>query len=156
MTKHHPYRYIFGMTAAIITNLGLIAGLYFSSDAKTNIIGSILIIALADNISDSLSIHIYQESERFEAKEVWISTFSNFMVRLLVSLFFVLIVVFLPLMIASIILIVFGLLLLSFISYIVAKRRGMNPYVSIAEHLVIAILVVVVSRFLGEWITTQF
>jgi hypothetical protein len=50
-------KFLFGRTAAIITNLGLVVGLFSSLNAKVNIIGSILIIAIADNISDTLGIH---------------------------------------------------------------------------------------------------
>jgi len=74
----HLYRYIFGATTAIITNMGLVAGLHFGSHAKINIIGSILVIAVADNISDTLGIHIYQESEKVSTKEIWLSTLTIF------------------------------------------------------------------------------
>jgi hypothetical protein len=81
-----------GTTAAIVTSMGLISGLIQGKNAKTNIIASLLIIANADNISDSLSIHIYKESEGASKKEIKASTFGNFSVRLVVALTFVLIV----------------------------------------------------------------
>ena len=74
----HERRFIFGATTAVITNMGLVTGLFFSPNAKMNIIGSILVIALADNISDSLGIHIFQEAEKLKIKEVWLSTLTNF------------------------------------------------------------------------------
>jgi len=80
--------YLFGSSSAIITNLGLIAGLYSTNNAKLNILGSILLIAIADNISDTLGIHIYQEAEGLKAKKVWFSSFTNFSSRLIVSSFF--------------------------------------------------------------------
>lgn len=61
-------KFLFGSAAAIITNLGIIAGLFSSHNARGNIIGSILVIAIADNISDTLGIHIYQEAEGLESK----------------------------------------------------------------------------------------
>jgi hypothetical protein len=67
-------KFLFGSTAAIITNMGLVVGLFSSLNAKATIIGSILIIAVADNISDTLGIHIYQEAEGLSAKEVWLSS----------------------------------------------------------------------------------
>jgi len=92
----HERRFIFGATTAVITNMGLVTGLFFSPNAKMNIIGSILVIALADNISDSLGIHIFQEAEKLKIKEVWLSTLTNFLTRFLVSMFFVLAIAFLP------------------------------------------------------------
>jgi len=148
-------RYIFGATSAIITNLGLITGLYFTPNAQINIIGSIMVIALADNISDSLGIHIYQEADHLSTREIWLSTFTNFATRLSVSLVFILIVVFFPLYEAILYLIILGLLLLSIISYIIAKNRKINPVRAIAEHLLIAAVVIFLSKYLGNWITSK-
>jgi len=150
------YRFIFGATTAIITNLGLIVGLYFTQNAKINIIGAILVIALADNISDSLGIHIYQEAESFNIKEVWFSTFTNFMTRLLISLLFILFIMIFPLFVATVYLLILGIFLISFISYVVAAKKKINPYRSILEHIGIAAIVIVVSRVLGYWIINKF
>ncbi len=76
--KSHLTRVSFGSTSAIITNLGLMAGLHSGPHAKGSIIGGILIIAFADNISDSFGIHIFSESEKTDKKEVWTSTLMNF------------------------------------------------------------------------------
>jgi hypothetical protein len=51
-----------------------------------------LIVGFADNMTDALSIHIYQESERLEQHAAFRATFGNFATRLIVSLSFVLIV----------------------------------------------------------------
>ena len=53
-------KYLFGSTSAIITELALIVGLSNSVNARSNMIAGILVIAIADNISDTLGIHIYQ------------------------------------------------------------------------------------------------
>ena len=115
-------KFSFGAASAIITNLGLITGLRSSAHAKLSIISGILLIALADNISDSVGIHIYQESECIQTKEIWISTLSNFMTRLLVSLSFIPLVIFLPIGLAVVCAIILGLLLLAIISYTIATR----------------------------------
>jgi VIT1/CCC1 family predicted Fe2+/Mn2+ transporter len=156
LIHHHENRFIFGATAAVITNLGLITGLYFTPNAKMNIIGSILIIGLADNISDSLGIHIYQESERHRIRDVWLSTLGNFTARLLICLIFIAILEFLPLKTAIFSLLASGLVLLGAISYIVALHRNRNPLPAIVEHLFIAFAVIAVSRYLGHWIQAHF
>lgn len=56
-------RFSFGITSAIITSLALIVGLDQVSDPKMSIIGALMLLAVADNISDSLGIHIYRESQ---------------------------------------------------------------------------------------------
>jgi len=149
-------RFSFGATAAIITNLGLVAGLRTGEHAKVGIIAGMLVIALADNISDSMSIHIYQETECIETKEVWLSTFTNFLSRLLVSLTFILLVVSLPIKSAVVCSIIWGLLLLTMMSYAIAKDKKINPYLTILEHLAIAVAVIIVSDFAGRFLITKF
>jgi len=149
-------KFLFGSTAAIITNLGLIAGLLSSSNAKVNIIGSILVIAIADNISDTLGIHIYQEAEGLKAREVWLSSLTNFVSRVFVSMLFVLLIVALPLESAAIYCLILGLLIISFISYFIAKYRGTNPYFSVLEHIGVAIFIIILSRILGNFVISQF
>jgi VIT1/CCC1 family predicted Fe2+/Mn2+ transporter len=149
-------KFSFGATAAIITNLGLIAGLDTLAHPKLSIIGSILVIALADNIADSLGIHIYQESECINNKEVWFSTLTNFLTRLFVSLTFIFLLVVLPITLAVVSSIVWGLLLLAFMSYAIAKNTGTNPYRSIFEHITIAMAVIMASHLLGRYFISKF
>jgi vacuolar iron transporter family protein len=149
-----PYqtKFSFGAASGIITNMALITGLDGWNNAKTAIIAGMLVVALADNISDSMGIHIYQESECLSTKEVWFSTFTNFSSRLLVSLTFIGLVFFLPLPIAVIISVIWGVLLLGILSYLISKNKKINPYQAMVEHISIAIVVVIASHFLGRLI----
>jgi VIT1/CCC1 family predicted Fe2+/Mn2+ transporter len=149
-------KFSFGMTSATVTDLALIVGLNQTANAKMSIIAAILIIALADNISDSLGIHIFQESERIDRKEIWLSTSTNFITRILVSLTFMLLVIFLPMNLAVISSIVWGLLLLTFLSYTVAKDEGINPSLEVIKHLGIAILVILGSELIRRFILMKF
>ena len=149
-------KFSFGATSAIITSLGLIIGLDSLSHPRLSIIGGILVIALADNISDSVGIHIYQESECITDREVWFSTFSNFFARVLVSLTFIILVLALPIRLAVSCSIVWGLSLLAFMSYTIAKDRGVNPYRAIFEHTSIAIFVIIASSFVGKFLISKF
>ena len=145
-------RFSFGATAAIITNLALVAGLRTGEYARPSIIGGMLVIAVADNISDAIGIHIYQESELLETREVWLSTATNFITRLMVSLTFITLVFFLPIKLAVISTLVWGALLLSVMSYMIAKDKGIKPHLAILEHLSIAATVVIASNFIGQLI----
>ena len=149
-------KFSFGATSAIITNLGLITGLRTGQYAKLGIIAGIIIIALVDNIADSVGIHIYQEAECLKTKEVWLSTLTNFLTRILVSLTFVLLVAFLPIKAAVICALIWGLLLLSYLSYTIAINRKVNPYLAVFEHIVIAVLVIAVSNLLGAFVISKF
>jgi VIT1/CCC1 family predicted Fe2+/Mn2+ transporter len=149
-------KFSFGATSAIITNLALITGLDTLTHPKLSIIGGILAIALADNISDSVGIHIFQESECISNKEVWVSTFTNFLTRLLVSLTFIILVGVLPIELAVVLSTIWGLMLLVIMSYTIARDRGSNPYLVILEHISIAILVITASHIVGKFVISRF
>ncbi len=149
-------RFSFGATSAIITCLAFIISLGKISNAKYPIIGSLLVIAIADNISDSLGIHIYQESDAKRSEVVRISTFLNFLTRFFVIFIFILFVLFLPLLYASILSILWGFSLLVILSYYISRERKVNPYKAITEHVLIAVVVVIASNFLSEWIMNVF
>lgn len=155
MGKINIHKYIFGATSAIITNLAIVIGFHSSTNAKTSIIGSLMVIALADNISDSLGIHIYQETEDIQKKEVWLGTFTNFFARLLVSFGFIMIVLLLPMEMAVTVSVIYGLLTLAIFSYMIAKMKKLNPVSAIFEHIVIATIVIIISKYLGTWIVTR-
>ena len=149
-------KFSFGATSAIITNLGLITGFAKVAHPQTIIIGGILAIALADNMSDSLGIHFYQESELINHKEVWLSTLSNFFTRLLVSLTFIIWVIIFPIKLAVTFSIIWGLILLAIMSYMIAKARKVNPFMAVLEHLLIAVFVIIAGNSVGGWINSRF
>jgi VIT1/CCC1 family predicted Fe2+/Mn2+ transporter len=149
-------KFSFGATSAIITNLGLITGLDTLTHPRLSIIGGILLIALADNISDSFGIHIYQESECIGSKEVWLSTLSNFLTRIFVSLVFIILIAALPIGLAVACSMAWGLTLLAVMSYVIAKDRKVNPFQAIFEHISIAIVVITLSHFVGKGIIGRF
>lgn len=150
-------RFSFGITSAIITSLALIVGLDQVSNPKMSIIGALMLLAIADNISDSLGIHIYRESQVSGAeKNARVHTVSNFMTRLTVTLIFVLIVALLPIYYAVLLSLILGLLLLSLLSYLIALHKKTNPYAEVIQHVGVAIAVLVISHFLGQVIMNIF
>ncbi|MCX5694740.1 MAG: hypothetical protein NT014_06455 [Candidatus Omnitrophica bacterium] len=154
--RRYQTKFSFGATSAIITNLGIITGLDTLSDPKLSIIAGMLVVALADNIADSFGIHIYQESECIDNKEIWFSTLSNFFTRIFVSLTFIILVSVLPINLAVPYSIGWGLALLAIMSYAIAKNRKVNPYSEIFKHIIIAIFVIILSHFIGRYIISQF
>ena len=149
-------RFSFGATSAIITNLGIITGLDTLTHPKLSIIGALLVIALADNLSDSFGIHIYQESEHIPKKEVWLSTLTNFFTRLFVSSTFVILIIVLPIRFAAVCSVIWGLLILTVLTYTIAKQQKISPFSAISVHLTIAFVVVVASNFLGAFVISRF
>lgn len=155
----HLTKFSFGATSAIITCLAFIiglGGLGNGVNTKLTIIGSLLVIAIADNISDSLGIHIYQESDLKKSEVIRASTFFNFITRFFVIFIFILLVYFLPLLYASIFSIIWGMSLLIVLSYYIAREQKVNPYKAITEHVAIAVVVIIISNYLSEWILSFF
>jgi vacuolar iron transporter family protein len=149
-------KFSFGTTSAIITSLGIVTGLRTFSAPKLSIIGGLFIIAVADNIADSLGIHVYQESECLKTREVWISTLTNFVARFTVTLTFVFLIILLPLHVAVLASIAWGFTLLSLLSYSIARHEKKNPTLAILEHIGIATVVIVISNFAGEFFSGVF
>jgi len=148
-------KFSIGATAAITTSMGLIAGLAHGESARISIITGLLVIAVADNISDSLGIHIYKESEGASKADIRSSTFGNFSVRLLLALTFVLIVLLLPSRLALILSSIWGLVLLAVLSYLIAQRKKTRPFYEIAWHLAVALFVIAVSKIMGDLILSR-
>ena len=148
MIKFKEYSY--GASSAVITSLAIIVGLSSVINAKITILTALFIIAIADNISDSFGIHIYQESSTASAKDVKRTTTSNFIARVIVSAAFILFILLLPITIAMILSIIFGLTVIAIISYRIAKIRKENGYKMIFRHLLLAIAVMAASFFLRE------
>jgi VIT1/CCC1 family predicted Fe2+/Mn2+ transporter len=119
-------------------------------------VSGLLIVALADNLSDSLSIHIYQEAEHLEAREAFRSTLTNFVTRLLVSLTFVLLILTLPVATAALVSVIWGGLLLVALSIVIARQRLVSAVSEIGKHLVAAGAVLFLSRTIGVWIPAHF
>lgn len=145
-------RISFGGTAAIVTSMALIVGLDAANAGRTAMVSALLIAAVADNLTDSLSVHVYQESERLEEREAFIGTVSNFVTRLVVCLTFVLIVVLFRTHVAAIGGIVWGMLLLTVLTYILARHRKVGAMSELGKHLAVALVVIFVSKGIGHWI----
>jgi VIT1/CCC1 family predicted Fe2+/Mn2+ transporter len=147
----------FAMSSAIITILGLMVGLNAGTHSKLVVVSGILMIAIADAMADALGIHISEESEkRHSEKQVWEATFATLFSKFLVSATFLLPVVLFELSDAIIMGMIWGAVLLSFVSFRIAKSRHVNPVGPILEHLVIAFVVVVLSYFVGNWVAMVF
>lgn len=147
----------FGGTAAIVTSVALIFGLDAATATKSAIVSGLLIVALADNLTDALSMHIYQESERrLEAREAFILTWSNFVTRLAVALTFVLLVLLLPVGSALVATAAWGLSLLTLLTWALARERKVSFVKEMGKHFAAALAVIFASRGIGAFITARF
>ncbi len=146
----------FGGTAAIVTSMGLILGMDAAETGRHAVISASLICAFADNLSDSLSVHAYQEAEQLEPKEAFVSMIANFCVRLSVAASFVAIVYFVPRPWLTTAMGTWGFLLLSLLTIRLAKARNAHAGKEVLKHLVVAAIVIAASRWIGAWIASEF
>lgn len=147
----------FGLTSGIITTLGLMVGLYSSTNSKLVVLGGIITIAVADALSDALGIHVSEESEnKHTTKEIWESTISTFLAKFILALTFIVPVLLFKLPSAIFINSIWGLFILTIISFFMAKEQKKNPSSVIGEHLLIASIVILITYYLGDYISTIF
>jgi vacuolar iron transporter family protein len=147
----------FGLTSAIITTTGLMVGLGSTVNSKLVVLGGVLTIAVADAFSDSLGIHISEESENVHSrKQIWTSTISTFLAKFLFALTFVVPILFFELNTAIVINIIWGLSLLGVFSYRMGVKEKINPWGVVGEHLLIAVIVIVLTHYLGQFISAFF
>ncbi|WDN88428.1 hypothetical protein BuS5_01396 [Desulfosarcina sp. BuS5] len=147
----------FGLTSGVITTLGLMVGLNAGTHSRLVVIGGICTIAIADALSDALGIHISEESENIHSiKEIWAATISTFLSKFLFALTFLLPVLIFQLQTAIFVNIAWGTAVLVLLSYKMASDSGSNPWAVIAEHLLIAALVIILTCLTGQWIDAIF
>ena len=144
-------KFSFGATSAILTSMALIVGLGSINSSKASVIGALIVIAIADNFSDTLGLHIYQESEAI-SNDIKYTDLANFGTRLIITLSFVLLLILFPTTSAKIISIFWGTIILSTLTYFISKNKGTNPASEIIKHLFIVFIVIVVSQIIGNFI----
>ena len=144
----------FGLTSGIITTLGLIVGLNSSTHSTSVVIGGILVIAVADALSDSLGMHISEESEnKHTTKEIWESTIATFLSKFVFALTFIFPFLLFSLDTAIIVSVIWGLSLIAIFSYYIAHQEKTKPYKVIIEHLAIAIIVIIATNYVGKLVS---
>jgi VIT1/CCC1 family predicted Fe2+/Mn2+ transporter len=147
----------FGLTSGIITTLGLMVGLHSGTHSKLVVVGGILTIAIADAFSDSLGIHISEESKNKQTKkQIWEASLATFFSKLVFALTFIIPILLFELLPAVVISVFWGLLVLSIFSFFLGRQQKTDPWKIVLEHLVIALLVIVATHFAGEWINQVF
>ena len=147
----------FGLTSGIKTTLGLMVGLHSGTHSKLAVIGGVLTVAIADAFSDALGIHVSEESEnKHTPRQIWASTISAFCTKLVFGLTFLIPVRLFDLSTAVMVSAIWGLSVLCIFSYVIARGQRVAPWKIVAEHLGIALVVIVVTHYLGDWISSTF
>ena len=147
----------FGATSGVITTIGLIVGLNSGTRSITAVLGGILVIAVADAMSDALGIHLAEEADpNTDHGHVWAAPIMTFLTKFVFSISFAIPLLLLPLTTAVAVSVIWGLLVIVILSYFLARSQDESPLYIIGEHLGIAILVLVFSHYIGVWVAATF
>ncbi len=143
----------FGITSGAMTTMGLMVGLYAGTHSFKAVVGGILTIAVADAFSDALGIHVHEESENEHTpKEIWESTVAAFFSKFFFAASFLVPILLFDLKTAVAMSVVWGMSLVAIISYLIARDQKISPYKIIGEHILISIVVIIVTYWIGHWI----
>ncbi len=146
----------FGLTSGVITTLGLTVGLHAGTDSLQAVVGGILTIAVADAMADALGMHISKEADHLPVRQVWNATFATFATKFLMAISFLLPLLLLPLTVAVVVSVVWGILVVAVLSLRLARARQEAVLPVVGEHVAIAIVVVVATHYLGELVAHLF
>lgn len=147
----------FGATSGVITTIGLIAGLNAGTKSLVAVLGGILVVAVADAMSDAMGIHLAQEADPDSTSaHIWSATIWTFFTKLIVALTFALPLIWFPLQVAVAVAVGWGLLVITVLSAYLARVQKTPVLHVVSEHLLIAIIVVTVSHFIGVWVNNSF
>ncbi len=147
----------FGLTSGVITTLGMIIGLHSGTHSKLAVEAGIIVLAMADALSDAMGIHISEEAEmEHTTKELWETSFFTFISKLFFTLSFIIPIEFLEFSTAILASVFWGLFLITIFSFYMARSQKQNPYKVIIEHVFIAVLVVLLAHYLGDVIYEIF
>ena len=142
----------FGLTSGVITALGLMVGLHSGTHSRGVVISGILTIAIADAMSDALGIHVSEKSKNSgSARQIWEATLATFVAKFVIAATFVAPVALGPLEQAIVISVVWGRLLLTTLSFFIAREQAIAPWKVIGEHLLIALGVAAMTPVVGDW-----
>ncbi|MCK4967934.1 MAG: hypothetical protein KAS12_02670 [Candidatus Aenigmarchaeota archaeon] len=150
----------FGLTSGVITTLGMISGLSAAEFSKIVVITGIIVLAFADGLSDAVGIHLSEESETtlqgekvHNQKEIWLTTLFVFISKVIFALTFIIpFLIFMPRM-ALLISIVWGIFLLTILSFYIAKTNQEKPFKIIIEHITLVFAVIIVTWLIGHFVS---
>jgi len=152
----------FGLTTAVITSLGMIVGMHSATSSKLAVVAGIVVMAIADGLSDAVSLHTAEEAEvekgrgKHAPKEIWLTTLIAFLSVSSFTLTFAIPILLLPFETALFLAIAWGMLLIILLNFHIAKIRKENPIKLISEHVLLAIFVIIVSHLVGNLIAVGF
>ncbi len=136
----------------------MIVGLHSATSSQLAVVPGIIVMAIADGLADAVGLHMVEEAEvekgqaKHTSKEIWLTTGITFLSVSGFILTFAVPILLFPLETAVYIAIAWGMLLLIFLNFHIAKIRREKPAKLISEHVLLALFVIIISRWIGDLI----
>ncbi len=144
----------YGATSGVITSLGLLVGLTSATVSKEALLAGLMTVAFADALSDGFGIHVSEESQGHESnRAIWEATISTTITKMIIGITFILPIILLSMNVAIIFSFVWGLVVLSYLSYRIAKQNKTKITTAMFEHIGLALLVIAGSFAIGKLIS---
>jgi len=137
----------FGIPTSVVTILAVIAGFSGLNDFSA-LITAVLIIGVADALSDAFGMHVSEEVEHGEGKRTTWVPVGAFIAKFAVAISFLVIIwVFgQNYLVPSI---AWGYTLISVLSWRTAEKHGENPIKAVLQHIAFATVVLIISYGIG-------
>ena len=137
----------FGIPTSVVTILAVIAGFSGLNDFSA-LITAVLIIGVADSLSDAFGMHLSEEVEHGEGKRTTWVPVGAFIAKFAVAISFLIIIwIFGKNYLAPSI--AWGYTLISVLSWRTAEKHGENPLKAVLQHITFATVVLIVSYGIG-------
>ncbi len=146
----------FGITSGVITTIGLMVGLDAATSSRIAVIGGIVSIAVADALSDALGVHMFEEASKKTEKQIWESSTATFLAKFIFAISFIVPMLLFELQTAVLIGVLWGLVLITMLSYKLALLNKESPAKEIGTHLVLTLVVLVLTRLVGMLVAVYF
>ncbi len=147
----------FGVTSGVVTTVGLLMGLAASTQAIIPVVSGILIIAVADSLSDSFGIYVEEESTNGNSlAQIKEAAYATFVAKFFVAISFISFFIFFPLKLAVFISVIWGLTLSGIFSLYLAGIKGKKRIPFALTHVALTLFVILLSHYIGTFINVFF
>ena len=141
----------YGISSAVLTTLGIMVGLDSSTQSKVAVVAGITAIAVSDSMSDAMGIYTAKKAERGTTESAAMkNAISVYLTKLAFTLSFLVPFIFLPIQSAIFVSLVWGLMLLSFVSAQIAFVQEESIPKSVGKNLLMATVIIVLAYVFGQ------
>jgi len=145
--------YVFGISSAVLTTLGIVVGINAATSSRTAIIAGIVGVAVAESCSDAFSMYSLKRSERgVSTRAALRGAIATWLAKATFALTFIipfLLLDFSPALITSL---VWGVALLTFVNIQIAFVQQTPIARTVARNILFAFAVIALSYYAGTFV----